>query len=271
MAGEERTGTVNGDPTRPLAPRQIGQTRRKNRAPEAILLLSGGLDSSCLLAEALEGHEDQPGLSVAALFIDYGQPAAVQEQEAAAAIAHYYGVPFAATSSPRIPREKNGAFPGRNLLLTAIGAAYGIERGASLLLLATTAGDGERFHDARPSFLAAARQAIRLSEPRAPLLLTPYAEHWKPEIALTAGSLGVPLALTWSCWEGDAQPCGECHACILRRRALGDTLTRETDHDLPPGGRPQPPAAGAAEAIRLGTDVRRPAAAPGARRAVGAG
>jgi 7-cyano-7-deazaguanine synthase len=208
--------------------------------PRAILLLSGGLDSStCLLIAHAEGFE------VYALSFDYGQRHGV-ELAAARAVAERYGarehrivrieLPGAASSaltdrSLPVPKNRLGRepipityVPARNTLFLAHAISWGETLGASDIYIGANALDYSGYPDCRPEFLEAfermanlgtragveGRSAFRI---RAPLL-----SMTKAEIVATGARLGLDFELTSSCYDpgSDGSPCGSCDACLLR-------------------------------------------------------
>lgn len=174
-----------------------------------VVLLSGGLDSAVCLAL-------NPGAK--ALKIDYGQPHAAMEGEAAAALCRHYGVPlhFANFYLPyglRTFDEYDPAMvvPGRNLILLSIAATFRLP-----VVIGCNADDHEVYEDCRLDFLLSA------GEPLGVPVYAPLIEMTKPQIGTLARQLDVPVQLTWSCYypTQDHEECGRCDACMGRERAL---------------------------------------------------
>jgi len=219
----------------------------------AIVLLSGGLDSStCLLIARAEGFE------VHALSFDYGQRHGV-ELAAARAVAERYGVhahrhrvvrvelPGADSSaltdrSLSVPKNSLGRdpipityVPARNALFLAHAISWGESVGASDIYIGANALDYSGYPDCRPEFLEAfermanlgtragveGRLAFRI---RAPLL-----SMTKAEIVATAARLGLDFGLTSSCYDPGASgsPCGACDACLLRIKGFQEAGIRD--------------------------------------------
>ncbi len=212
----------------------------------AVVLLSGGLDSATCLAWA-----HRRGFAVHALTVDYGQRHAVEVQRAVA-LAH--ALP---TSSHRIvsldltfltgsaltdrtvdvPKERSegeiGAgvpatyVPARNTVLLAIALAWGESLGAKDLVIGVNAIDFSGYPDCRPAFLrafetVAAAGTRTASEGEAWRIHAPLLEMSKAEIVRNAVAWGVPLALTFSCYDPapSGAPCGGCDACRIRARGF---------------------------------------------------
>lgn len=211
-------------------------------AKRAICLLSGGLDSTTTLYVArYEGYK------VSALTVHYGQ---LHEKEIACArdIASLTGVSHHVVSlslpwkgsalldrNLPIPKGRDEKtmgedipatyVPARNSILLALAASWAEAQGASRIFLGANIQDYSGYPDCRPEFLArfsemlyagtrAGIQGERI-EVEAPLLrLT------KKNIILLGQALGVPFEKTWSCYEGGAQPCGDCDSCRLRAKGF---------------------------------------------------
>ena len=209
--------------------------------PTAIALLSGGLDSATAAALALEqGHR------VIGLSFDYGQRHR-RELEAAAGVAaalgltehHTIAVNLAAwggsaLTDSRIAVPSDGVqadvipctyVPGRNTVFIAIGLSLAEARGAERLVLGVNAVDYSGYPDCRPDYLEAFQQLADLAskagrEGQGTRLWAPLV-HWsKTRIVQEALRLAVPIADTWSCYSGGAEPCGVCDSCRIRDAAL---------------------------------------------------
>ena len=209
--------------------------------PLAIALLSGGLDSATAAALAIEAGHPVIGLS-----FDYGQRHR-RELEAAANVAAALGLEEHLTiavnlaewggssltdDTQAIPSDGVEAgvipstyVPGRNTVFIALGLSLAEARGASLLALGVNAVDYSGYPDCRPDYLDAFQTLADLASKAgrgghgarlwAPLV------HWnKTRIVQEALRLGVPVASTWSCYTGGAQPCGVCDSCRIRDTAL---------------------------------------------------
>lgn len=197
----------------------------------AVVLLSGGLDSTTALALT----EDVD----AAVFVDYGQRH-IRERAAAEAVARHYGVLLLVVDlcgyGPQVtsaltagaslpaglpaddPAQAATVVPGRNAVLLATAAGIAADRGADRIVAAMHADDAAIYPDCRPSFVRPLSDALRAAygvHIDAPFLHTPRAL-----VAQLAGRIEVPIGLTWSCYAGGADHCGTCGACAARRAAL---------------------------------------------------
>ena len=210
----------------------------------AVFLLSGGLDSTTVLAMARA-----EGLECHCLTVDYGQRHRV-EIEAAGRVADALKAAShrvitldlraiggsALTDDIEVPKDQDlesgevpvTYVPARNTVLLSLllGLAEVVE--ADQLFIGANAVDYSGYPDCRPAFLqafedlaavatvAGAEHGVRFRV-RAPLL-----ELSKADIIRRGLSLGVDYSFTWSCYDPtpDDLPCGRCDSCILRVRGF---------------------------------------------------
>jgi len=211
--------------------------------PAAVVLLSGGLDSTVCLAVARR----QAGQALA-VTVDYGQRHRI-ELERAAQVARYLGAehlvagvdlsPWGGSSltdaSLEVPDAQGRSgddipttyVPARNIILLSLAAGIAEARGADAVYLGVNALDYSGYPDCRPEFVEAFRVAASLALKRGvegrPLdFHTPLIDLSKSAIVRLGVELGAPLALTWSCYRGGPQPCRTCDACVLRARGFAE-------------------------------------------------
>lgn len=203
----------------------------------AIVLLSGGLDSTAAVAWALHRYTD-----VRALGVDYGQPnrdaeLTAAKRSAAELGAPYVGIAVADALRPARPAgllagETSGvdggiarAFvPGRNLLLATVAAAHAATWwvGAFDVVLGAVAEDQDTFPDCRPYVLAPLAESLSLGCSRSIRIMTPWASKTKRDIlyALQPDAKAFDVVRrSWSCYERTG-PCGKCGACEKRSAAF---------------------------------------------------
>lgn len=209
----------------------------------AVILLSGGLDSSTTLAIATR----RDGYICTALSFRYGQRHTV-ELERAALMARHFGAEHrvidinigsfggSALTDEAITVPTNGTeegvipptyVPGRNTVFIAIGLSLAEAIGAERIYLGINAVDYSGYPDCRPEYLEAYQRLADLAtkaglEGRGAQLTAPLVTMTKTDIVRTALELGVPIDLTWSCYQGLEEPCGMCDSCRIRDRALID-------------------------------------------------
>jgi 7-cyano-7-deazaguanine synthase len=211
-----------------------------------LVLLSGGVDSSTALALALRDFD-----VVVALSVLYGQKHE-RELKSAEEIAKFYKVPlkkidlnavFAdsdcsllAGSSGEIPKEsyakqieKTGGetpvstyVPFRNGLFISAAAAVALSNGCEAVIDGAHADDaaGNAYPDCSPEFFEAMNNSLITGSGGAVRLLAPFVKMNKSEIVRLGLTLKVPYELTWSCYVGGTNPCGECGTCIDRAAAF---------------------------------------------------
>ena len=204
-----------------------------------VLALSGGLDSTTLLALLLE----KENANVLPVFFRYGSKHNAWEEAAAVRIAEYYRLSlhvmdivsvFSSVQSALLahdPRPVPGGVyaadtmaltlvPGRNLIFASILASLAESRGMGTVALATHAGDHHLYPDCRPSFNNALDRTIQESSGGAVRLYTPFSSLDKAAIVAEGLRLEVPLALTRSCYAASGDACGVCGTCRERLAAL---------------------------------------------------
>jgi 7-cyano-7-deazaguanine synthase len=214
---------------------------------KAIILFSGGVDSTVILALALSR-----GLDCYTLSFDYGQKH-IRELDSAAEIAAFYGVrnqvvkidpavfgkhafgkSSLVESSIKAPQHRtlheitnhaipNTYVPARNTLFLSYALALCEIHEAQEIHYGANAVDNCGYPDCRPEYVHAFQQLCNWATKQAveempPQIITPLIFMNKQEIFTLARSLQVPLELTWSCYQptADLKPCGACDACILR-------------------------------------------------------
>lgn len=208
---------------------------------KAIVLLSGGLDSATCAAQAIAD-----GFQVTALSFDYGQRHD-RELSAAKEVARHLGITRhhvvsvnlaewggSSLTDEEMPIPTDGVkpdeipstyVPGRNTVFIAIALSLAEAEAAEAIYLGINAVDYSGYPDCRPEYLAAFQNLATLSskaglEGNAPDLVAPLVMDSKADIVQRALRLGVPIAKTWSCYEGGLEPCGICDSCRIRDTAL---------------------------------------------------
>lgn len=210
---------------------------------KAVVLLSGGLDSTTCAALATRIH--LPG-EVLGVSYAYGQKHRV-ELDAAARIAQALGIehrivqvphdPFQGGTSTLIqggPENPTGTYeelpsgisptyvPFRNGTFLSLGAAIAQASGAEEIWFGAHAEDAARwaYPDCSPEFIGAMANAIYIGTYLQVRLVTPLEWLTKKEIVALGDSIGAPFDLTHSCYNGAIPACGKCPTCLSRLQAF---------------------------------------------------
>jgi 7-cyano-7-deazaguanine synthase len=207
--------------------------------PDAVVLLSGGLDS--YTAAAIARAE---GFRLFALTLRYGQRHA-QELHAARQVAAALGVErhvelavdlrafggSSLTTDAPVPKDRppdaggipSTYVPARNTVFLALALAWAEALGASDIFIGVNAFDYSGYPDCRPEFIEAFERLATLATAQGVggtrmRIHAPLQHLGKAEIIRTGGALGLDYGLTHSCYDpGDAgRPCGRCDSCTLR-------------------------------------------------------
>ncbi len=205
---------------------------------KAIVLLSGGMDSTTLLYKVKRQCDD-----VKALTIEYGQRHN-KEVLAAGKTCQKLKVDWlllslhdlkkvmkgSALTDPAVqvpegkydePVMKQTVVSNRNMILLSIAGAYAISLGYDLISYAAHTGDHAIYPDCRPEFFKACELTINIGNWGKSLkIYVPFAFLDKTQILREGIQLGVDYLLTWTCYKGDLQPCGKCGACVERAEAF---------------------------------------------------
>jgi 7-cyano-7-deazaguanine synthase len=216
--------------------------RRKAAVTTCVVLFSGGLDSTTVLAWALARYD-----RVLALTFDYGQRHRIEVALARKA-ARRLGVPWTvlkvdlrqiggsaltdmAIPLPRSVRPPKKAssppatyVPFRNGIFLALAAAWAEARGVRDLVCGFHVADSPDYPDTTPRFIKAMEKAIGVGTKAAfggpqPRVRAPFVGLSKADIIRNGLTLGVDYSYSVSCYSGGEVPCGTCSSCRLRARA----------------------------------------------------
>jgi len=219
----------------------------KPQKQKAIVLLSGGLDSST--AGTIAKNE---GYELYALTFDYGQRHK-KEIEAAQKIGKFLGVKehllmkFDLTAwggsaltdknievpTGRDEKEMSASIPityvpGRNTVFLAFAASYAEAIGATKIYIGVNQVDYSGYVDCRTPFIKAMNEAIRkgitacVQKKMDIEIRTPLINWTKKDIIRRGLELKVPYKDTWSCYKGEEKACGQCDSCKLRIKAFNE-------------------------------------------------
>lgn len=213
----------------------------------AIVLFSGGLDSTTCLAMAVKKYGNT---NVTALSISYGQKHR-KEIQSAKRIAEYYDVGLISLdlakifslsncslleqSDDDIPMESYAEqlektdgkpvstyVPFRNGLFLSSAASIAISKDCSVIYYGAHSDDaaGNAYPDCSSDFNDAINRAIYIGSGKQLTVEAPFVNMTKADVVKTGIELNVPYELTWSCYLGDDKPCGKCGTCIDRQKAF---------------------------------------------------
>lgn len=213
---------------------------------KALVLFSGGLDSTTALAMAIEKYGKD---NVVALSISYGQKH-YKEIEASNNIARYYNVEhiyldlakifeysdcsLLKKNEKDIPegdynnqlKEANGNtlstyVPFRNGLFLSSAASIAISKGCDIIYYGAHSDDvKEAYPDCSKEFTDAINEAIYLGSGNKVKVVGPFVNIHKKDIVKYGLEHNVPYQLTWSCYNGKDKACGKCGTCIDRLKAF---------------------------------------------------
>ena len=178
-----------------------------------VVLMSGGIDSSATLA-ACQG----PGTSLSGMFVDYGQPAAQSEWEAAQRIASHYQIEIDKVDLGISLVSDRGEFFGRNALFILTVAGIIPQRPLVVALGIHALTD---YYDTTPLFVRHMQRLLNGYSGGVVTVSAPFLAHSKAEIIGFARENSVPLHLTYSCEWQNAPACGECPSCRDRIEHYG--------------------------------------------------
>ena len=216
-------------------------------AKDAIIVLSGGMDSVTLLNE----FKDIIALAVT---FNYGSNHNKREIEYAKLhcqrlgikhiiipldFMHTYFKSSLLEGADAIPEGhyadsnmKSTVVPFRNGIMLAIACGIAESNKLTRVLIANHAGDHTIYPDCRQQFIDAMSAAMTNGTYEGVHIFAPYTNITKANIAQRGARIGINYAETYSCYKGGANHCGKCGTCIERREALAEAgVTDTTTYD----------------------------------------
>ncbi len=209
---------------------------------KAVVLLSGGIDSSTALYIARE-----KGYECSSLIFDYGQRHR-RELESAKRISREAGcryrtlkieLPWKGSSltdkKKSVPKGRalgkmkrtipSTYVPARNAIFLSFALSYAEALGARRIFIGANSVDFSGYPDCRAPFLKAfermAEKGTRIGAAGKKVSIeAPLLSKRKSEIIKEGRRLRVPYEYTWSCYEGKQAPCGSCDSCIIRKKGF---------------------------------------------------
>lgn len=209
---------------------------------KAVVLLSGGLDSAVTLYHAIN-----KGYDCLALIFDYGQRHR-REIVTARRIAEKAGashrvvklslpwngssllsrdekIPVGRTAKEILEKDVPSTYvPARNTIFLSMAVSCAEAEGAERIFIGAHSDDSSGYPDCRQDYLEAFQKVTELGtkagiEKRLKVEY-PLIGRSKRDIIKMGERLKVPFDMTWSCYKGDPEPCGECDSCVLRAKGF---------------------------------------------------
>jgi len=209
-----------------------------SKTSRAVVLLSGGMDSSVCAALAVRDHE------AAAVHISYGQRTEERERQSFLAICQRLKIhdklmvrnealraiggsaltdeAIAVPEAEEIGRGVPVTYvPFRNAHFLAVAVSWAEVLGAGKVYIGAVEPDSSGYPDCRPAYYEAFNQVVKTGTKEGQIeIVTPLIAMRKTEIVRLGLELGAPFDLTWSCYSREDQACGICDSCVLRLRAF---------------------------------------------------
>jgi 7-cyano-7-deazaguanine synthase len=210
----------------------------KSEKPRAVVLLSGGMDSSVCAALAMRDHEP------AALHVSYGQRTEERERQSFLAICQRLkihdrlmlrnealraigGSALTDESIPVPDAEMLGRgvpvtyVPFRNAHFLAAAVSWAEVLGVKKIYIGAVEPDSSGYPDCRPAYYKAFNEVVKAGTKDGDIeIVTPLIAMRKAQIVSLGLELGAPFDLTWSCYSREDRACGVCDSCVLRLRAF---------------------------------------------------
>jgi 7-cyano-7-deazaguanine synthase len=211
----------------------------------AVVLLSGGMDSSVCAALAMRDHD------AAAVHISYGQRTEERERQSFLAICQRLkihdklmvrnealraiggsaltdesiGVPTAEEIGHGVPVTY---VPFRNAHFLAVAVSWAEVLGAKKVYIGAVEPDSSGYPDCRPAYYKAFNEVVKAGTKEGDIeVVTPLIAMRKTDIVRLGLELGAPFDLTWSCYSREDRACGICDSCVLRLRAFAAAGTQD--------------------------------------------
>ncbi|WP_018132346.1 7-cyano-7-deazaguanine synthase QueC [Effusibacillus pohliae] len=218
---------------------------------KAVVILSGGLDSTTCMAVAQDG-----GLELWPLTFFYGQKHSI-ELESAKRVAAHYGcgnrhfiadlnglirgsaltdadkdIPVGRTEAEMQAEIPSTYVPARNIVFLAVALSYAEAIGAEAIYIGVNALDYSGYPDCRPEFIEAFQEVINKGTVAGAhgdgiRIEAPLQHLTKADIVRLASRLNAPLELTHSCYQGTDPACGVCDSCQLRIKGFKEAGVKD--------------------------------------------
>ncbi len=211
----------------------------------AIVLLSGGMDSSVCAALAVRDYD------AAAVHVSYGQRTQERERQSFLAICQRLKIhdrlmvrneAFRAIGGSALTDESIAVpdaedigrdipvtyVPFRNAHFLAVAVSWAEVLGAEKVYIGAVEPDSSGYPDCRPAYYKAFNEVVKTGTRDGRIeILTPLIAMRKAEIVRLGLELGAPFDLTWSCYSREDEACVVCDSCVLRLRAFDAAGVRD--------------------------------------------
>ena len=227
--------------SRALRAADVEYAKSSSKMTQAIVLVSGGMDSCVTTAIA-----QAEGYRLCVLHLNYGQRTEQRELQAFRALADHYGVPSerrmvcsiahlaviggSSLTDSAIPVSTadltntgvpTSYVPFRNAHILSVAVSWAEVIHAGRIFIGAVYEDSSGYPDCRPEYYAAFNELIRLGTADGSIQIeTPIIQMTKADIVRKGVELNAPLHLTWSCYQREEIACGECDSCALRLRGF---------------------------------------------------
>jgi 7-cyano-7-deazaguanine synthase len=204
----------------------------------AVVLLSGGMDSSVCATLATRDHQ------VAAVHVSYGQRTEQRERRSFEAICDRLEIQDRLLIRNEALRAIGGSaltdatievpeshqigssipvtyVPFRNAHFLAVAVSWAEVLGAEQIYIGAVEPDSSGYPDCRPEYYRAFNEVVKAGTKEGTIrIVTPLIAMHKAEIVRLGLELNAPFDLTWSCYQREDRACGVCDSCVLRLRAF---------------------------------------------------
>lgn len=203
---------------------------------KAILIISGGMDSTTMLYDVRNNYN-----IVAALSFDYGQRHK-KELDYAKATCEKLGIEHNIVDLSNIKSLLGGSsltdnidvpegyyegenmkltvVPSRNTIMLSIASGYAVSKKAEIVFYGAHAGDHTIYPDCRPEYIQKLNECLKIANFEPVEVIAPYEDITKVEIIKKGLELNVPYQDTWTCYKGQEKACGKCGSCQERLTAF---------------------------------------------------
>lgn len=203
---------------------------------KAVLILSGGLDSTTLLYDLYSRDFD-----IKAVSINYGQKhkkelryaeqncqaLGIEHKIINASCLNQVANSSLTRKDQNIPEGhytadnmKSTVVPNRNMVLLSLAASYAASKGIKQVFYGAHSGDHAIYPDCRPEFVKAMNKAFAVCDWTRLELVAPYLKKNKAQVLQIGLKLGVDYSKTWTCYKGQRLACGKCGSCTERLEAF---------------------------------------------------